>query len=349
MPTPAERLGSLIPASGLQPGAPHHRPPHPLVPPHPHHPHLHHQHHAQHPAHAGLHHGPPNSRTALLADAKEGRKGTQGSSYATIVVNLVLHPVVFTVVYFVHAFLHRKWWNWARLSVVVVLLLTSVVLLMRACRRPSLWNYFLACGLVLATTSGAYFGNETYGIMGDIFTFNGMATYVNISPSEDSGLGHTDAGEIYFRDGSRIDASRAVAFKNTDIFCAAPIIMVDTDESGLETVQAAKSMDWWAAGVNCCTPGGDKFTCGDGSPTARAGTRMLNPANLPFFQFAVHQFTAKYHLPAEHPLFFYWETDPLAHVATDFLKARLAWGEACWSYVLVNAILVFCVFITLKN
>lgn len=343
MATPAERLGSLIPQTGLQPvgSGPQHRPPHPLLPPHP----PHHPHHA----HEGLHHG-KHVRTPLLEKAaSNGVKEAAAAPFTMILLNLVVHPVVFTVAYFVHAFIHRKWWNYVRLLVLVVLVLTSVMLLVRACRKRSLcmWSYLLACGLMLATTSGAYFGNATYSVMGDIFTFNGMATYVNISPSDDSGLGHTDAGEVYFRDGSRIDTTRAVAFKNTDIFCAAPIIMVEVDDAGQETERTGKSVDWWAAGINCCTPGGDEFTCGDGQPTARAGMRMLNTANLPYFQFAVHQFTAKYHIPAEHPLFFYWETDPLAHVATDFLKSRLAWGEAVWSYVMFNTILVLCVHVTI--
>ena len=47
-------------------------------------------------------------------------------------------------------------------------------------------------------------------------------------------------------------SSRALCEETAEVFCAAPIIL--ELESG-EAVEA-KSMDWWAVGVNCCKPNG---------------------------------------------------------------------------------------------
>ena len=56
--------------------------------------------------------------------------------------------------------------------------------------------YFICGSLFLSNGLAAYLGNENYEKINYYYTFRGMATYVNINPSLDSGKSFADAGEV---------------------------------------------------------------------------------------------------------------------------------------------------------
>jgi len=261
---------------------------------------------------------------------------------------LVLPPLVFASSYYCWSFVDRLFYWWVAYAVSGGYLLTSLVLLLynaSAGKRPRPWLAYASAWLVVATAAGWYFGNGNFGLVSDFVTFKGMATYVNVNPSKEKGDGFADAGQVYFAFGVRIDESRAMMFKNTEKFCVAPIVEL-LDEEGQPVTGALSSgdmdghvgetgaIDWWAVGINCCDDG---FKCGDVGSPARSGLRILDTTERQFYEFAVHQFTAKYHIPSAHPLFFHWVMDPLGTVNGYMLQAQINWHTAV-SYSVLLAV-----------
>jgi hypothetical protein len=269
-------------------------------------------------------------------------KKTDSTSWFTLSC-IVLPPLIFNLVYYSFSFIFRdRFFAYVPYIVQAAsVTLALVIWTYSFCVKRNLWMYFLAALILGAGFAGAMEGDDNYGRMQYYYTFQTMAAYVNINPSLDLGVSYGDAGEVYFKEGSRVDTTRAVAFRNTDLFCAAPIVMEPLEGGGV--VADATSMDWWAVGVNCCLPSGEDFTCGETTNgLARSGMRLLEPYDLPYYQFAVHQWTAKYKVPADHPLFFSWVTDPLATNGMSYLNAHTVYYESTFSYTIFNLFLVIC-------
>jgi len=156
------------------------------------------------------------------------------------------------------------------------------------------------------------------------YDFQNMASYINIDPSIDRGQTYMDAGQVYFKEGTQVEVSKAIAFQEDEIYCVAPIVQQTLDGGGDGGVSlngntlkmpASGTVDFWAVGINCCDPSGLNFKCGESkNPLARAGIRVLRDDIRPFFLMAVQEWTAWLRLPAKHPLFFHWVQDPLLQV-----------------------------------
>jgi len=271
--------------------------------------------------------------TALLEHAR--------GNWGAMILNVVLQPLVFNAIYFAFSFYHRDRYK-AYIPYAVqfsLLFITSVVLVFGFLRGGrGVWFYFICGSLFLSNGLAAYLGNENYEKINYYYTFRGMATYVNINPSLDSGKSFADAGEVYFKEGSRVDTTRAVAFQNSDLFCVAPIVLQVLDEDGnVQEGSEPKTQDWWAVGTNCCNPSGEGFTCGEStSALARSGMRLLDSFDLPYYRFAAHQWAAKYHLKAENPLFFHWVSDPLGKVTWYYLLAHREYYSAVGQFFVFN-------------
>ncbi|CAE7550029.1 CELF4 [Symbiodinium sp. CCMP2456] len=169
------------------------------------------------------------------------------------------------------------------------------------------WYTFAALALGLATVSAAVLGDMNYWYnMQPYYDIENINTYPSVNPAREKGQQLMDAGRVYFEDGTGLDTSKAMAFRNLDRYCVAPIVF------GQEPLA---SYDFWAVGVNCCSGTTADFRCGEfDNPKARSGLRLMREDQRPFFRLAVQQAEAAYNIKANHPLFFYWMQDPVAEV-----------------------------------
>jgi len=176
-------------------------------------------------------------------------------------------------------------------------------------RDPS-WLVFLAAASFLAWVSGVADGDLNYFYnMQPFYDVNTLNSYVSVDPSKMPGQQVMDAGRITFAQGSRLDTTKAMAFKNLDVYCVAPI--VSGNSSG-----TTSSYDFWAVGLNCCSGAPGDFSCGEYSnPLAASGLRVMREDQRSFYRLAVQQAEAAYGIKARHPLFLYWMQDPIAEIA----------------------------------
>ncbi|CAE7229397.1 CELF4 [Symbiodinium natans] len=194
------------------------------------------------------------------------------------------------------------------------------------------WYTFAALALGVATISAAVLGDMNYWYnMQPYYDIENINTYPSVNPAREKGQQLMDAGRVYFEDGTGLDTSKAMAFRNLDRYCVAPIVF------GQEPLA---SYDFWAVGVNCCSGTTADFRCGEfDNPKARSGLRLMREDQRPFFRLAVQQAEADlcrgflsflsirvglrgfcgpdeaaYNIKSNHPLFFYWMQDPVAEV-----------------------------------
>jgi len=197
------------------------------------------------------------------------------------------------------------------------------------CRR---WKLVLNVTLWFSLFYAVFQADQAYWKFSrSYFNFQSMASYINIDPSTDRGQTYMDAGQVYFKEGTQVEVSKAIAFQEDVIYCVAPIVQQSLDAGGDKSTSLSGNalklpksgtIDFWAVGINCCDPSGLNFKCGESkNPLARAGIRLLRDDTRPFFMMAVQEWTAWLKLPAKHPLFFHWVQDPLVQTEAFWFNA----------------------------
>mmetsp|Transcript_45118 Transcript_45118/g.97940 ORF Transcript_45118/g.97940 Transcript_45118/m.97940 type:complete len:291 (+) Transcript_45118:55-927(+) len=259
-------------------------------------------------------------------------------------LNIMVPWASFTVVYLALSFsLHYAMPPLAWM-VALTILAVAVVTFLRASaatqvplveRGEPSWLYFGSILTLIAVLAGCALGDGNYSVyMEPYYNLKDLATYKDVNPGKRSGQGLMDAGKIYFSNNTKLDLSRAMAFKNQVMFCVAPIISADTPDS---------RVDFWAVGTDCCDGLKPQFRCGQyANPYARAGVRTLYNWERPYYRLAVQQAEAAYGLTALHPVFFTWVEDPLEGL-NDYRDNGLK-GFTLTSMVvyIVNMVVVVC-------
>lgn len=162
-----------------------------------------------------------------------------------------------------------------------------------------------------------------FGMSGGLFNFRqnmqpfydsgNLNTYTDIDPSTTPGQQLMDAGHVVFVEGSGLDLSKSMAFRNLQNYCVAPI----TSGKAAAGLGGLATYDFWAIGMNCCSSKPSDYHCGEfNNPRAQAGLRLLRDDQRAFFRLAVQQAEAAYGIQATHPLFFYWMQDPLSELSS---------------------------------
>jgi len=291
-----------------------------------------------------------------------------------VLLGAVLPTVFFAVVYYCCSFglrfYHPEW------AVALVLLFLGVCLVAAAQARSKLQRIeparpalSMALSLWFALAAAVIGGEENFvWHMVSYYDFQDLAAYTNIDPNLDKGQSYMDAGQVYFREFSRVDVEQMVAYRSHRVYCAAPIMVTTVNNQEGEDAVEQKGgfalpesgvVDFWAVGMDCCDQETRTFTCGAvGDARARAGVRLLRHDVRPFYVLAVQEWLARL-CPLDdntvkgntqaaplicpqsrHPLFFHWVVDPLLEVDNYWIKGMNTFGLHLSLFAAANLCLV---------
>mmetsp|Transcript_2559 Transcript_2559/g.5972 ORF Transcript_2559/g.5972 Transcript_2559/m.5972 type:complete len:343 (+) Transcript_2559:162-1190(+) len=177
--------------------------------------------------------------------------------------------------------------------------------------RPVKWPFLLLSLFAVAWGAGTYTGLYNYNAYSrDYYLNHDMATYPAVNPDRASAGAYFDAGFTSFTFGSRVATERAIALQNHHTYCIAPI--VSTPREAPIVTPATGAFEWFAAGIDCCTPQGTNFTCGEvGNFHARSGVRWVKQEVFPFLKLASQEWGAHFNMPVGvRVIFLTWVQDP---------------------------------------
>eukprot|EP00419_Tripos_fusus_P009901 CAMPEP_0172668088 /NCGR_PEP_ID=MMETSP1074-20121228/8842_1 /TAXON_ID=2916 /ORGANISM="Ceratium fusus, Strain PA161109" /LENGTH=328 /DNA_ID=CAMNT_0013484695 /DNA_START=82 /DNA_END=1064 /DNA_ORIENTATION=+ len=172
------------------------------------------------------------------------------------------------------------------------------------------WYIFIFLTALLAWCLGVAFGDVNFTRnMQPYYDMTNLNVYPAVDVTRMRGQQLMDAGRMVFLPRSQLDLRYAMSFRNTDMYCVAPVAMRETNGS----VPRLVNYDFWAVGINCCSGDGSDFHCGQSynDKTAHAGLRLMRDSQRPFFRLAVQQSLAAFNLKATHPIFLHWVADPI--------------------------------------
>lgn len=177
---------------------------------------------------------------------------------------------------------------------------------MTAEKEPS-WMLFLALTMLIAFVAAYVLGTQNYSQnMRPYFDMLNLNNYTDVYPSRMRGQQLMDAGVIQFAEGTRLDISRSMGFRNGQVYCVAPITLGD---------EPLATYDFWAVGTGCCSGNQANFHCPNfNNPHSNGGLRLMSDADRGFYRLAVQQAEATYRIRAVHPLFFEWVAEPMQTV-----------------------------------
>lgn len=167
-----------------------------------------------------------------------------------------------------------------------------------------MWYTFLCATVTLAIVSATILGSTNFDTyMQKYYDIENLATYKDIDPSQFVGQQLVDAGRVIFKEMTYVDTTKSMAFKKTDLYCVAPIVMAKAN---------ATYTDFWAVGTNCCSGNQADFHCnGYLDLNTRGGIRLMSDNERPFYRLAVQQAEATYKLHTRKPLFFHFGPNPI--------------------------------------
>lgn len=257
--------------------------------------------------------------------------------------------------------LHHYWprVTWTIVIVAWLFVIGTVFIYRSAARKgrvyDAIWGLFftLACGL--SVLAGTMIGNGEYEqYWHRFYDFKALESYVNINPLEDVGKAFMDGGQYYFKEGSHVDTTRVVAFKNFDVYCIAPIIREELEDEGKKkegktplNLPPSGTIDWFAVGVNCCKPDGEEWNCGGGN--ARNGLRVLDVDHRPFYNMASTMWSTKYDIPVKNPIFVEFVIDPLGAIGGLSVAGGLKYTQNVQFFFGLDVMIVLLFVIFLEN
>lgn len=267
------------------------------------------------------------------------RKKTQGkpkSSFSDILttIGLIVCPyLLFVGISCLFTFLYHKFYDTVWIVVFFCLVFSLIPVCLGRSRKTVAFLFIgVLCGVatVAASACGMYNYHEN---MFAYWSYLNNGVYTNVLPSYPAAA-HADAGKIFFSDGSRVDTTKAVGFKDGPVYCVAPVL----DDVPIPVVQ------YWAVGQDCCTQRGD-FNCDDSwSPKAKSGVVILEsnewlPSHRDLYMKSVLLAESTYDIvSAKEPVFVRWVAEPEI-VQDDYWRSGVGFlvAEVC-IYLLVSII-----------
>jgi len=206
--------------------------------------------------------------------------------------------------------------------------------------REPFWYIFLAITVLAAWAFGLYLGNLNY--WNNTLPYEDLlqlSSHGSVDTSVMTGRQLMDVGQVTFANGTHLDLTKAIGFKNLHEYCVAPIV---TGSAALE------SYDYWAIGLDCCSGLATDYHCGAfASKDKSGGLRLMREDQRSFYRLAVQQAEANYNIEARHPLFFYYVEDAGSELSAYlqesykyFLLGLLSFGM-CQLMLIILGIFVF--------
>jgi len=197
---------------------------------------------------------------------------------------------------------------WA--SVLILAVCSGLTILADSRRGRPRPRIFLGVLCLTAVLLAAVMGFFVYHyLFATVWVVEENRMYTNLMPAEPS-VSHADAGIIRFAKAAIVDTTKAASFQAGVKWCVAPIVRQGLD---IDPV-----VQYWAAGVDCCSPK-NGFLCDDVlEKDARGGIAIvdaspwLGKSARPNLKLAVDQAAGWYGLlSADEPVFVRWLKDPL--------------------------------------
>lgn len=167
------------------------------------------------------------------------------------------------------------------------------------------WFSLISTGA--AVFSGYYICSKyvEYGYM-----YGALPHFEQVYPSE-SPDAYRDAGVIQFNPTSYVDSSMSVGFKDSELWCVAPITAPAAP--GMSGQPAGTVYGWWAVGTDCCEERA-RFRCGMATnPKAHMAMAVIpgSPLYSENYKKAVKMAALLYGIAAApDPMFVMWTTNP---------------------------------------
>jgi hypothetical protein len=199
-------------------------------------------------------------------------------------------------------------------------------------RSPSWW-IFLSGSLLFSWVVAVVVGSEIYGATtAPYFDLLNLNNYTNVYPNQMQGAQLLDAGIVQFAQGTQLNISQSMGFKNYKMYCVAPIVYGSA---------AMKTYDFWAVGTDCCSGAQPDFHCSNfNNPSANGGFRLMSSEDRPYYRLAVQQAEATYNITASHPLFLTWTTNPSEKVKATYNDAQKQFVSWMMSYLVFQLFVV---------
>jgi len=161
--------------------------------------------------------------------------------------------------------------------------------------------------------------------------------YTNVAP-DSLAEAHQDAGIMVFSDDAVVDKTKPIGFKAGSIYCVAPVIRFEATH--------ASEIQYWAAGVDCCSRRGF-YTCNDvGNKDAHSGMvikhtdSIFSGLHMQHFKHAIKMASEVYGLTTvEDPILVRWVHD--VEVTSNKFLSDGIWGlveQGLW-YLVVSVFL----------
>lgn len=229
-------------------------------------------------------------------------------------VSLVVPWVLFLVIYAVTSFsLHYSapsaCWLIVVISVCLVCVGYGVTIQSYFHGKDPTWYAILSTLMLIAVVLAASLGTSNYMYnLRPYYDASNLNRYLAVDPRNTTGQQMMDAGQITFVRDATPDRSKAMGFRDRDMYCVTPITVPGD-------VPDSRIYDFWAVGTNCCTGAPNEFHCSEyDNKYAHSGLRVVDADKQAFYRLAVQQAESAYAITATHPIFVLWLQDPNAEL-----------------------------------
>lgn len=227
-----------------------------------------------------------------------------------------------TLLLFTYCYMKLPFLCWSFTFLTLVFIAVAVAYHFLA--QQGAYTVSLSTGCFIAVCLGTFLGLYCYDTAA-IFPmfYNNARKYTNVVSSEASAA-IADAGKITFNAQTKVDVNKSVGYTAEDgmVYCVAPV----TDPSKQPRIE------YWAAGINCCSQAGN-FNCdAAANPAAQGGVVVFDnngwfsASRFPFYQKARAKAEATYMLQSVgDPIYVRWvEKDDLDYLHNYYAHRALA-------------------------